>query len=563
MTSLGRYQLLGELGRGGMAVVYAGLAHGEAGFRKPVVVKRIHPHLTRDERFVRMLIREAKLTVLLDHPNVAQVLELGREADDYFIVLERVDGADLSRLQKSADRAGVKLPPSLAAHICREVLAALRYAHGVVGDDGTPLGVVHRDVTPSNILVDRHGRVKLTDFGVAHALVGSEPSRKGVTGKLSYMSPEQARAEAVDARSDLYSVGLVLFELLTGRRAIDGEGDMELWNAACAGAEGAVADADAELPPGFAAFLRRALRAEPEGRFADAADMREALAPLADDVERGRDRLAELVTLLAPADGDDPITRSLGSPGAAPQATTRSETLVTRPGDKLTPPPGLASLASPRRRRTGLLPVAALVAVAAAVGAGVIWSGARLRGGGDADGGSAVGVVDPEVEPRPPAAGPPKDVSSAPLETGAGAPSPADRGGRSGQGESVEPSPFLDEDGDASEHGDEIPQDDGATWRSKGVELAPAVQAAGGAPGELSVIVMKGTGLVHVDAPGWIDSWSPFTQRPLAAGTWTVTVDNPDADLSWTGEVTMPPGGNAGVMIRRGTDGDWEVTVTP
>ncbi len=541
MTSLGRYQLLGELGRGGMAVVYAGLVHGEAGFRKPVVVKRIHPHLTRDERFVRMLIREAKLTVLLDHPNVAQVLELGREGDDYFIVLERIDGADLARLLAAARRAEVRIPPPLAAHICREVLAALRYAHGLRGDDGQPLGVVHRDVTPSNILVDRHGRVKLTDFGVAHAMVGSEPSRKGVTGKLSYMSPEQARAEVVDARSDLYAVALVLFELLTGRRAIVGEGDMELWNAACAGAGSVVAAA--ELPPGFDEVLGRALRIDPGERHPDAAALREALAPLADDVERGRDRLAELVTLLAPVDGDDPITRSLEAPDPAPPATIPSETLVTRPGDKRVPPPGLASLEPGGPRRTGLLPVAALVTVVAVVGAGLVWGGLRLRGEGDEDGGSGVEAPPPLGDP---VAGP---TATDPGPTGERIPDPRgtpDRGAGVRRDTGALPAE-IDDDADA--------------WAAKGGDPVSGALAEASAPGEFSVMVKQGTGLVHVDAPGWIDLWTSFQQVSLPPGTWTVTVENPDAGLSWSGPVTMPPGGNVSILIRRDDDGGWQATV--
>lgn len=554
MTSLGRYEILGELGRGGMAVVYSGLAHGEAGFRKPVVVKRIHPHLTRDERFVRMLIREAKLTVLLDHPNVAQVLELGREGDDYFIVLERVDGADLSRLVESAARAGITIPPALAAHVAREVLAALSYAHGARDGEGQPLGLVHRDVSPSNVLVGRDGRVKLTDFGVARAPAIGEPSRKGITGKLSYMSPEQARAEEVDARSDLYSVSLVLFELLTGQRAIRGDGDMALWQAACDGPAGALREA--ELPEGFRPVLERALHAEPGERYPDARALREALAPLADEVERGQERLSELITLLAPESPEEPITRSLDPPAKTTSDRTTpmpAETLVTRVDRESPKPPGLAAL---ERERVAASPGwtrwAALAAILSLVG-GLGWLAVRTSGrGGDEPGepGREVEATrDAEAEPAPvgevsqgvmvPIDAPPGEVS----------PDPARR----------EPSPSRN-------RGHRGAEDPISTFDNDGIAMAKGAGDGGGTEpagtGTLSVIVQGATGQVHVTAPGWIDGYTGIHQRSVQAGTWTVTVVNPAAEpaLDWTGEVTVVLDDHVGVLLRR-VDGEWRATV--
>ncbi len=547
MTSLGRYEILGEIGRGGMAVVYAGLAHGEAGFRKPVVVKRIHPHLTRDERFVRMLIREAKLTVLLDHPNVAQVLELGREGDDYFIVLERVEGADLSRLMAASRKARVRIPPSLAAHVAREVLAALGYAHGVHGSGGERMGLVHRDVSPSNVLVGRDGRVKLTDFGVARAPDVSEPSRGGITGKLSYMSPEQARAEEVDARSDLYSVALVLFELLTARRAIEGAGEMELWKAAREGAEGALDTA--ELPEGFEPVLRRALHPDPEERFPDARSLRQALAPLADEVEYGRERLSELVGLLAPEGEEEPITRSLEPPATTAGSRTTpmlAETLVTRVGAcPVSPPPGLASLEGPGRWRR-IAPAAVLLLALLAGGAwlaawGLGWvasSDVGITPGDDGGGGPGAIREEPPVE-----IGEPAGVSAPPAEEHE--PAPVDRHrpreADPGPGDAIS---SLDDDGIAS---------------AKGAGPAAPVADPEGS-GTISVIVDGATGKVHVDAPGWIDGYSHIAGRELPAGTWTVTVVNPDAELDWTGQVTIPPDGHVGVMLRR-VDDQWQATL--
>lgn len=554
MTSLGRYEILGELGRGGMAVVYSGLAHGEAGFRKPVVVKRIHPHLTRDERFVKMLIREAKLTVLLDHPNVAQVLELGREGDDYFIVLERVDGADLSRLVESAARAGITIPPALAAHVAREVLAALSYAHGARDGQGQPLGLVHRDVSPSNVLVGRDGRVKLTDFGVARAPATGEPSRKGITGKLSYMSPEQARAKEVDARSDLYSVSLVLFELVTGQRAIRGDGDMALWQAACDGPGEALREA--RLPEGFRPVLERALHADPNERFADARALREALAPLADDVERGRERLSELITLLAPESNEEPITRSLEPPvstTAERTTPTPAETLVTRVDHGCAAPPGLAALERKRASASSIWTRRAAVAALILILGGVGLLGARTMGwGGDEQGDS--GAVDEPSRDAGAETSPVREVSQ-----GAMVPVQAQPGGDSPEPSSREPSPSRD-------RGHRGTGDSPSTFDDDGIAMAKGA-GDGGAPepegtGALSVLVMGATGKVQVDAPGWIEGYTGINRRQVAAGTWTVTVVNPEAEpaLDWTGEVTVVLDDHVGVLLRR-VDGEWRATV--
>ncbi len=563
MTSLGRYEILGELGRGGMAVVYSGLAHGEAGFRKPVVVKRIHPHLTRDERFVKMLIREAKLTVLLDHPNVVQVLELGREGEDYFIVLELVEGADLSRMLEAAQRSRVTLPPSLAAHLVREVLAALSYAHGALDETGRPLGLVHRDVSPSNILVGRDGRVKLTDFGVARAPAVGEPSRKGITGKLSYMSPEQAQAGEVDARSDLYAAALVLFEMLTGDRAIRGDGDVELWQAACEGPGEVLGES--QLPEGFLPVLERALAVDPADRYPDARTVRDALAPLADDVERGRERLAELIELLAPQGHEEPITRSLEPPDPTTEDRTSpapAETLVTRVDREHPAPPGLAGLDAERMSAAGAgrpwlrwLAVAALVLLLG--GVGLLASRMTGRGAVEGDepdaeadlsrpgegGTSSIGEVSQGV--TSPGSAIPREVPPEPAHRD---PSPSrTRDHRGGD----DPVSAFDDDGIAMAKG-----------AADGPSMAKGDVATAEGSGTLSVLVDKGTGRVQVSAPGWVEAYTGIHQREVPSGTWTVTVVNPDTEppLDWSGEVTVPLDDHVGVLLRR-VDGEWRATV--
>ncbi len=380
METLGRYCLTEEIGRGGMAVVYGGFARGEHGFRKPVVIKRIHPHLTRRAPFVQMLVREAMLTVRLDHPNVVQVLELGRVEDDYFLVMERVDGCDLAQLLAAAASAGVHVPPRLAAHVAREVLAALHHAHRARGEDGDALGVVHRDVSPSNVMIGHDGRVRLTDFGVARTSL--HESRGGLKGKLAYMSPEQARGEAVGPRCDLYATALVLVELLTGRRPLEAGGEIETLEAARTGALGRLDPG--EVPDGLWPVLERALAPDAGGRFTDAEEMRKALAPLALDLEQGQARLAELVGLLAPI-----REQSLGSDdletATPPETTRKMETVVTRAD--AAPPVTPASTRSRGWMWVGGLAMVVLVGMGAVWGSGWFGGGPVCRpevtGGGD------------------------------------------------------------------------------------------------------------------------------------------------------------------------------------
>jgi len=375
MERLGRYELAEVLGRGGMATVHAGYAVGEAGFRKPVVIKRIHTHLTQQREVIQLLIREARITVRLDHPNIVQVLELGRHADEYFVVLERVDGCDLQQLLVAAEEAGTSLPPELAAHVVREVLAGLQHAHGARDEAGQPLGVVHRDVSPSNVMIGRDGRVRLTDFGIAGSV--AEATRGGLKGKLSYMSPEQAHGRVVGPASDLYSTALVLLELLTGDRALSGDDDMVVLGAAQQGALDRVDEALDGLPPALAAVLRRALQPDPWNRYRDAEEMRDALAPAAYELEQGRGKLVELLALLDPAPAHVLASGDLETatpPDAPPTATVPLETIVTRSGPL--PTGGGARPGSLATTRTlALIVVAALVLAFAPRLLRPLWSG--------------------------------------------------------------------------------------------------------------------------------------------------------------------------------------------
>ncbi|MEO7732481.1 MAG: serine/threonine-protein kinase, partial [Kofleriaceae bacterium] len=212
-----RYELLDRIGVGGMAEIFRGKAVAAGGFEKPVAIKRILPHLSQDKRFVELLIAEAKVLSLLKHRNIVQIFDVGLGDDgQYFLVMEYVDGKDLGRI-----------PFDLALHIGAEICEALEHAHSARSPDGKSMSLVHRDVSPSNVLMSRAGEVKLTDFGIAKR-AEHEPTRHGaVRGKFAYISPEQARNEHLDPRSDVFPVGVLLWELVTNRRLFSGLGDLE------------------------------------------------------------------------------------------------------------------------------------------------------------------------------------------------------------------------------------------------------------------------------------------------------------------------------------------------
>lgn len=213
----GRYLLRRRLGSGGMAEVYLAEMTGTAGFQRLVALKRILPHLGDDEEFIDSFISEARLGGSLNHPNIVQTLELGREAGQYFLAMEFVDGMTLAQLLRARRERGEALPLSIALEIASRLCEALQYAHTATDVRGTPLRMIHRDLKPDNVLLGRHGEVKLTDFGVAKASTARRQTLDSsvVKGTVAYMSPEQAHGFELDPRSDLYSLGSILYEMVT------------------------------------------------------------------------------------------------------------------------------------------------------------------------------------------------------------------------------------------------------------------------------------------------------------------------------------------------------------
>jgi eukaryotic-like serine/threonine-protein kinase len=214
----GPYRLVRQIAVGGMAELYLAKTHGIAGFEKYVALKMIHPNFSQDDNFIEMLIDEAKISVQLQHVNIAQTFDLGRVGDTYYITMEYVDGADLYKLLRRASEKDIEIPVDIAAYIAKEVANGLDYAHRRRDVQGEPLGIVHRDVSPQNVLISHSGEVKLVDFGIAKATMKARQTAVGVIkGKYYYMSPEQAWGDPVDHRTDIFSTGILLYEALTGQ----------------------------------------------------------------------------------------------------------------------------------------------------------------------------------------------------------------------------------------------------------------------------------------------------------------------------------------------------------
>jgi eukaryotic-like serine/threonine-protein kinase len=274
---LGRYQIIGRLATGGMAEVYLALSGELTGFRTLVVVKRILPHLASNGQFIRMFLDEARLASLLDHPNIVRIIEVGHDGEDYFLAMELVQGKPLSALLRKAAREHRPPSPALTSYIVAQAASGLAYAHALTDGDGRTLGVVHRDVSPQNVLISFEGAVKLIDFGVARAfgrVAHTNPG--GLKGKIDYMSPEQASAEDVDHRADVFALGVVLWEAATGKRLFRRDTELATMRAIVDDAIPHPSEV-AEVPEELDAIIMRALRKRRDARFASAHEMAVAL----------------------------------------------------------------------------------------------------------------------------------------------------------------------------------------------------------------------------------------------------------------------------------------------
>lgn len=341
--NLGRYELIKPLGQGGMGEVFLARLTGAAGFEKPCVIKTVLPSLLEDRQFLERFQHEARVLVHLSHSSIAQVYDMGEADGTLYMALEYVAGVDLATLLDKARDQGRPLPVPMALYIGMRIAEGLGFAHRKRAPDGTPLNIIHRDVSPHNVMVSFEGEVKVIDFGLATSTARSRrytlPST--VLGKMGYMSPEQARAESVDARTDIYSCGVVLWEMLAGRPLVPLGTISEMMAAMSQPRAPELPPLRKEVSPELDAVVRRALAARPEERYARADDFARALNEqlLRSGSSIGAEEVGVLVrklcpegpppqrepsafleqTAMRPASGEAAPPRPRSSPGVPPE----------------------------------------------------------------------------------------------------------------------------------------------------------------------------------------------------------------------------------------------------
>jgi eukaryotic-like serine/threonine-protein kinase len=328
MSLASRYTILRKIADGGTAEIFLAKQHGAQGFEKMVVLKRIFTTFYADPQFRHMLVDEAHVAMTLNHSNIVQVLDLGESEGRYFLAMELVDGWTLDRILRRAKAAGVPFPPALALYLTAEICRALAYAHAKARPDGMSMGIVHRDMSPHNVLVSEQGEIKITDFGIAKAQTrqseGREQSVKNlIKGKIAFMSPEQASAGELDARSDLFSVGTMLYVMITRRHPFDAPTDYETLMLVKSGDYMPPETARPGLNPELYRVIRKAMAKTPADRYQKAEEMlvdveqvmRLAFRPV------GQTELQRWLADLTAKDGVPTLTREAPPEPPASQST--------------------------------------------------------------------------------------------------------------------------------------------------------------------------------------------------------------------------------------------------
>lgn len=321
-----------------MAEIFRGKAVAAGGFEKPVAIKRIRPHLSQDRRFVELLIAEAKVLSLLKHRNIVQIFDVGLGDDGkYFLVMEFVDGTDIGAVQRALEMQHRRIPFDLVLHIGAEICEALEHAHTARAPDGKQMALVHRDVSPSNVLLSRAGEVKLTDFGIAKRAEQDVTHGGAVRGKFAYISPEQARNEHVDPRGDVFSVGILLWELVCNRRLFSGLDDLSALRAVREAQVPRPTEVDPHLPPEIDAVIMTALARDKARRYASAgafgAKLRSLRYSLDETVGDPASELAKIVDATEAATRESRQMIAVPPPPGEPDALGEATVIRIRTAD--------------------------------------------------------------------------------------------------------------------------------------------------------------------------------------------------------------------------------------
>ncbi|HET6282591.1 MAG TPA: serine/threonine-protein kinase [Polyangia bacterium] len=332
----GRYHLLERIGKGGMADVFRAMSLGAEGFKRVFVIKRIRAEKSESSEFIEMFCEEARLCALLHHPNIVQVYDFGQIDGSYFLAMEYLRGKDLSTTMRALRLARQAMPPTVAVHIAQQVAAGLHYAHTLTDAAGNGIQIIHRDVTPSNIMLLRTGDVKILDFGIAKATNAGEliqSSSGRVKGKLAYLSPEQVRCSPLDGRADVFALGVVLWEMLTGQRLFSADTEFHTMRNVLNQPVPAPSSKRPGIPPALDAVVARALDKDRDRRYATAQAMAEDLEQITELERHTGQAIPRLLTELFGNETSD-VSRELSDivahapPTAAPQRSR-----------KMTPPP--------------------------------------------------------------------------------------------------------------------------------------------------------------------------------------------------------------------------------
>lgn len=400
LSQLGRYELVRRLAAGGMGEVFLARERNVAGVQRVVVVKLLLPELAEDPACVAMFIDEARTAIQLVHPNIVSVYEFGQEHDTYFLAMEYVAGQNLARLCQRAASQRVGYPRNFAVHVVAEMAAGLHYAHNACDAKGTPMELVHRDVSPHNVLISSHGHVKLLDFGIARSAARVHRTQTGtLRGKLAYMSPEQAEQRELDARSDVFCAGIVLWETTLMKRLFDAPSELAIISRVTACEVPPPRDLDPAYPEELQAVVMTALARDPTQRFASAGELAAALREVLARMPRVETaELGALVTRLFPND----VAQGARDTAAATAEHEQPRATLSMPPS---PPPAneVASTTEPgdgnpaRNRRRTRWPMVAAIAVAILASslttALLLGGGSRQRVADEASGGSADATV--------------------------------------------------------------------------------------------------------------------------------------------------------------------------